>query len=100
MQDGNGKETRKNGDIYQGDYRNGLKHGKGKIIYYLKKDVFDGEFINGVFNGRGELTNANGDSYNGEFQNGERHGTGILKTKDFKYNGQFYKGKFDGQGEF
>lgn len=41
----------------------------------------------------------NGDIYDGEFVNGMPDGWGTFQTKDFKYNGAFSNGLYEGDGE-
>ena len=45
-----------NGDIYEGEFKNGIKEGKGIYKFNsseLKGDVYEGEFKSGVFEGKG-----------------------------------------------
>ncbi len=42
------------GNIYKGEYFNGLKHGKG-VFYFANGKIFKGEWKNGQKNGNGEL---------------------------------------------
>ena len=48
---GEGKYIWKNGEYYKGEWKNGLKNGKGK--YYNKKGniKFEGEWVNDEFLG-------------------------------------------------
>jgi hypothetical protein len=51
-----GKYEYKDGRVYNGDWLNSMKHGKG--VYNLGKSglVYDGDFKNGKQSGRGKLT--------------------------------------------
>ena len=51
-----GKYEYKDGRIYNGEWLNNMKHGKG--VYNLGKSglVYDGDFYNGKKSGRGKLT--------------------------------------------
>lgn len=65
-----------NGDVYDGEYKNGLKHGKGVYEYISKTE--------GIPN----------DTYKGDFQENMRHGIGILthylgEDKKEEYYGNF-----------
>ena len=44
-------------------------------------DIYEGEFKDGKFHGAGTLKYKNGDFYEGEFKDGVRHGTGIFYDK-------------------
>ena len=39
--------------IFEGEYKNGVRNGKGKEYYYNQL-VFDGEYLNGFINGIGK----------------------------------------------
>lgn len=72
-----GTETFDNGDIYKGTFKDGIKHGKGK------------------------LTTRNNRSYEGDWENDKPHGFGINTFPNGKiYTGNFYKGKPVGDGQW
>jgi len=76
-----------NGDIYEGMFENGVRHGKG-TYKYLKGDMFDGSFENNLKTGLGRVTYKKGGFYHGHFKDGKREGEGT-----FKYaNGDIYSG--------
>ena len=58
--EGTGKFFYNNGDIYEGDFKNGKKEGNGKI-YYENGDRYEGEFKNDVRDGKGKLFLDNGE---------------------------------------
>jgi len=66
-----------NGDVYKGEFKNGEKHGVGKLICN-NGDVYEGEFENGKKHGVGKLICNNGDVYDGKFENGKKHGVGSI----------------------
>lgn len=89
-----------NGDVYEGDFVNGKKHGDGK---YTRADgsVFDGEYKNDKKHGRGRCSWANGNSYVGMWADGSQHGHGILLCPDGRrYDGDWRMGKQHGRGTF
>jgi hypothetical protein len=45
-------------------------------------DVYNGNFKNGLINGKGTLKTEKGDKYTGYFLNGKKHGMGKLVDKD------------------
>ena len=85
----------KNGNYYIGEFKNGLRHGKG-IEYYKNGNIqYDGDFINDKFEGNGKYIYEDGEYYIGEFKNGLRHGKGTqyYKNGNIKYDGYFINGK-------
>ena len=106
--------------IYVGEFKNGLKHGKGKLFSKDNKFKYEGDFIMDKFQGYGTLIN-NGDIYNGEFEEGlfkkgkinynngdmfngelingqKKFGEFIFNGGNSKYKGYFENDKFSGEG--
>ena len=46
--------------IFEGEYLNGLRNGKGKEYYCLNKSKFEGEYLTGLRNGKGKEYYLNG----------------------------------------
>ena len=70
--------------IYEGEYLNGKRNGKGKE-YDENKLIFEGEYLNGKRNGKGKEYYNDGElKFEGEYLNGERNGKG----KEYDYNGE------------
>ena len=44
---------------------------------YSNGDVYTGNFSDGVVTGNGEMTRADGETYKGKFDEDEYHGTGL-----------------------
>ena len=91
----------KNGDKYDGNFKDDKKEGKGSFFYNEKGEIYQGNFANDYPNGIGKYFYKNGDRYEGMFKDGKKHGEGIL----FFGNGGIYKGEFKndlrhGKGEF
>ena len=61
-------------------------------------DVFEGRFINGIMNGKGIFIDINKNKYIGDFINMKRWGKGKWTTNKIKYEGEFYKNKIHGKG--
>jgi hypothetical protein len=102
--------------VYKGHFKNGKKHGRGKI-FYRDGSTFEGEWRHGsrkagpgalalasgdvfvgLFDAHGlydgpqcVLTLANGDRYQGGFAKGAKHGTGKMK---YSASGDFYEGQW------
>lgn len=123
--EGHGIYYYENGNIaYSGSVKNGKGHGYGELFYPETKTIcFEGFFEKGKYK-RGIYHDENGKihnyqhddwegpgtyfshegfpSYQGMLRNGEYHGHGTLLHDGFviHYIGNFYHGKFNGQGYF
>ena len=107
--------------LYTGEWKDGLKHGKGQLITEKikysgkfendvfsgnkgvlcdqKGNIYEGDFVNGKFEGYGHYKMSNGDNYIGQFKNGYFEGKGQLTDKKGNvFNGNFVKGQKDGFG--
>ena len=90
------------GATYSGyvDSKTRLPNGKGKMKY-LNGNVYNGEWIQGVQQGSGLMQYYNEDVYDGKWQDGERHGDGIYTWKDERqYKGAYKNDLRDGEGIF
>jgi len=97
---GKGKYVFPNGDVYEGDYLNGIPHGKGRYTF-LNGEVFEGEYLNGLQHGNGRYTHNNGDVFEGEYQLGNPHGKGrytFLNGEAFE--GDYLNGLQHGNGRY
>ena len=102
--EGKGTYYYENGNRYEGEWKKGLKHGKG-ILYYdheTQKKKYDGYFIKGKFEGKGNYYWNDGSYYKGNFVNGLKHGYGAYYKKDgtLKYEGGFINDKYGGKGKY
>uniref|UniRef100_K3X194 Uncharacterized protein n=1 Tax=Globisporangium ultimum (strain ATCC 200006 / CBS 805.95 / DAOM BR144) TaxID=431595 RepID=K3X194_GLOUD len=98
-----------NGDIYDGEWLNGKRHGKG-MLKFAEGGSYIGEFGENVYHGFGLLTIPKsqhaltkkwipGERYEGEFAQGRKHGKGTAKTRDGdSYDGFFIDGYYHGKG--
>ena len=77
---------------YQGEWKEGKKHGKGKLKM-PSGCIFDGDWIEGLLHGQGTYT-SNYDSYEGGWKRGVYHGHGIKKEDTNIEEGEFRDGKF------
>jgi hypothetical protein len=79
------------GDRYEGEYRNGLKHGEGTYIWN-NGDIFEGEYRNNKkVNGKFTWA-ATGNVYEGGFSNDLMHGQGTTFT--WKKSGNVFEGEY------
>ena len=93
--------------IFEGEYLNGKKNGKGKEYDYYGSLKFEGNYINGKRNGKGkEYINILEDKliFEGEYLNGKRNGKGkeyqyIYSKCCLKFEGDYLNGKiWNGKG--
>ncbi len=111
------------GEVYTGEWRDGLMSGKGKLKY-KNGDTFQGEFVEGYISGVGLRTTNNGamkekgyydadgesigpvtrrmisgDSFSGTIQNGMRQGYGEHFWQDgYSFKGYWKCDEMDGMG--
>ncbi|XAR55221.1 1-phosphatidylinositol-4-phosphate 5-kinase [Bertholletia excelsa] len=76
-----------NGDIYVGNFRGILPHGKGKYTW-SDGTVYEGDWEEGKMTGKGRIFWPSGATYEGDFSGGYLHGFGTFANPD----GSIYKG--------
>lgn len=99
-----GEYTSPNDEKYEGEWVNGLKHGKGKCTHF--GSTYEGQWENGKRFGKGVLIYPTGEIFEGEWKNDLPNGKGVIKrTKymdpktEIMYSGNFIDGKFHGTGK-
>ncbi len=86
---------------YMGSFSDDLKNGKGKIIYGIGNEYYEGDFENGKLTGKGFYQWENKCTYEGEFLDGKMHGKGLYKWPDGdEYEGDYVNNIKEGNGEF
>mgnify|MGYP001988154730 FL=1 len=78
LRHGNGTYKWASGSIYHGDWKGGKQHGKGTYKWACG-DVYEGDWKNGKRNGKGTFKTASGEVYEGRWKDSKKHGTGIYK---------------------
>ncbi|KRX05012.1 hypothetical protein PPERSA_06646 [Pseudocohnilembus persalinus] len=104
---GKGKAQYPNGEIYEGEFVNGVRQGYGVYEYpapgeEIPGDKYEGEYYNNKKQGIGKMTyGAKNENYYGEWKNGKRHGEGLYtyNNKDV-YSGQWQNGRKHGNGTY
>ena len=107
--------------LFEGEYLNGKKNGKGKEYYINEQLQFEGEYLNGKKNGKGKeyyinehlryegeylngkLWNIKGYNINGNFEFEIKSGNGIVKEYDclgiLLFEGEYLDGERNGKGK-
>lgn len=98
---GRGRCEFPNKDVFVGDYENGLRNGKGTYRWAYLGLKYKGEYKNGMRNGYGVMHYTNGTVYEGNWVDGQRQGTGKITYPNLDYySGEFLKGLPHGKGEY
>ena len=116
---GKGKATYPNGDVYEGEFVNGLRHGPGGTYTYagdskaappdggeegapaVTKEVYVGEWKDNLKHGIGKQNYIGQGEYTGYWEKGEKHGEGVMKYLNGDiYSGQWANGNKEGQGTY
>jgi hypothetical protein len=98
--EGQGQLSWSNGDVYKGEWRFDLYHGRGVFTLAKKGEIFEGVFAQGQYS-QGKYTYASGDVYEGQFKQGLRSGRGTYRYAGSGevYDGQWLKGVRSGEGK-
>lgn len=75
-----GRMRYSDGEIYEGEFKNGLPEGKG-TYRWPDGASYVGDFSKGNLEGKGIYRFSDGSNYEGDFLNNKRHGYGTLKDK-------------------
>ena len=82
--------------FYEGYVLDGKPDGIGRMLYN-DSSRYEGGWSNGKWRGEGVYCTKT-DTLSGYFEEGNLNGTGICKTKDFLYDGDWFDNKPDGIG--
>ena len=87
--------------IYEGNFHNDMKNGKGKINFVNNGDYYEGIFTNDKISGYGKYIWNNKHQYIGDFIDGEMNGKGKYIWPDgSEYDGEYVNNKREGKGKF
>ena len=79
--------------IYYGQWKKGLRHGKGRQ-QWKDGSIYEGYWKNNMASGLGRLIHADGDVYEGDWMDDKAHGRGTYTHLDgAMYDGDWYEDK-------
>ena len=91
----------KEGTTYIGYWDKGMQFVKGKVFDRSNRLIFEGEYKNGLRDGKGVYNYQGGEKYEGMFAKGLKDGKGIFTWNDgLKWDGNFKKDNLEGEGTF
>ncbi|KAH3745500.1 2-isopropylmalate synthase [Pelomyxa schiedti] len=90
--------TSKDGDVYEGEFSNGKREGKG-VYGFGDGRVYDGQWKAGLRHGRGRMVYPDGSVYSGQWKADMRDGRGLFRHPSGDvYSGEYRADKRDGRG--
>jgi hypothetical protein len=100
LRHGRGKQIWNDGSVYEGYWKNNMASGKGRLIH-ADGDVFEGDWSNDKAHGKGKYTHLDGAIYEGDWIADKQNGQGVETWTDgARYEGQYRDGKKEGFGRF
>jgi hypothetical protein len=86
------------GAIYDGEVKDGKKHGRGNLTR-VNGDIYMGDWKDDMWNGNGVFSEKTGSIYDGQWKDNKREGTGkqTYSNSDI-YEGQWNDDKWNGRG--
>ncbi|KAL4463066.1 hypothetical protein ABPG74_007067 [Tetrahymena malaccensis] len=98
---GMGRIIRNNGDVYQGQINNFKAHGKGVFKTLKGEYMYNGDWLEDLKHGKGDEVIQGKYLFSGDFLYGKKHGNGEIKFVDGTiYVGEFKEGEITGEGQF
>lgn len=83
----------KDGVVYEGQWKNGMRHGRGKAVW---KDgsIYEGYWADDMANGKGRMIHKNGDIYEGDWRDDKAWGIGeYIHLNGATYHGSWVNDK-------
>ena len=78
-----------------------MKVVKGKVFDRSNRLIFEGEYKNGLRDGKGVYNYQGGEKYEGMFAKGLKDGKGVFTWNNgLKWDGNFKKDNLEGEGTF
>ena len=93
-----GKGKAKGRDTYEGEFKQGNKHGKGRYTW-ANGDKYEGDYLDDMRNGKGNEIYKNEGTYEGDWVRSKKTGKATwFYPNGSKYEGEFINGSFNGFG--
>lgn len=101
VKEGLGKLVCLDGTIFEGNWENDRKSGKGRLIDGSTGDIYVGEFTDGKKTGRGRIYHKALDQiYEGEWSNDNKQGEGLVLYRTGRLEqGDFRAGVMEGKSQ-
>ncbi|KAG9150668.1 hypothetical protein Leryth_008137 [Lithospermum erythrorhizon] len=100
LPNGNGKYLWNDGCMYVGDWENGKKNGRGKFSW-PSGATYEGQFKNGYMDGEGIYIGPSNDTYKGSWVYNMKQGKGTMSYENGDhYAGEWRRGRPSGQGRY
>lgn len=91
---------RATGNVYEGEWDHDSRHGSGVLTSGLKDFIYDGHWERDVRQGYGHCVIRGCETYSGHWSNNQFHGTGkYIDAEGAVYEGEFAYGKKHGVGK-
>lgn len=91
---------RATGNVYEGDWDRDTRHGNGVLTSGLKDFIYDGHWDRDIRQGYGHCVIRGCETYSGNWSNNQFHGTGkYIDAEGAVYEGEFACGKKHGVGK-
>ena len=98
---GLGTATYENNDIFEGDFLDGRRDGRGTYRYYKSGNKYQGDWSQNNKHGIGKMSYNNVGEYHGYWEHNRRHGEGVFTyTNGDVYSGWWKFGEKSGFGTY
>ena len=87
----------KNDNKYEGNWKNGKKHGHC-VVHFSNGDHYKGNYEDNKKQGYGIYTLSNGNQYDGNWKDDKRHGQCVYKTQKSYFKGSYFNDMKSGFG--
>jgi len=95
LPNGQGKANYIDKRNYEGTFCEGLRHGKGKMVFPDQATTYNGDYVHGIAEGQGKMHYSNGNYYIGKWKNNKQNGLGTYYDSNGNelYHGLWKNGK-------
>ncbi|DAZ96476.1 TPA: hypothetical protein N0F65_008343 [Lagenidium giganteum] len=91
---------RATGNVYEGEWQRNCRHGNGVLTSGMKDFIYDGHWEHDIRNGYGHCVIRGCETYSGNWTDNQFHGMGkYIDAEGSVYEGEFVRGKKHGVGK-